>query len=264
MSKKGQIAIFVIAAVIIIALVVAGFYFRDSIFSSKSSAEVKDVSDYVQTCLNDVSKQAVYAIGQQGGYFTVPKSSINYTIFPVPFYVYGGNNIVPKKEVVESGIQQYVESNFDKCVGNFSAIQTGGVSVKKSTTKATVLISQSGVNINLKVPITVTKGDSSNVVSDFKTVVSPVKIISILAAANEIAVSESSGSKTICLTCINTVAEKYDLNVSITDTQNTNEYVFTLIDSTSRFAGFDYEWNFAAKYNFANCVSAGSCLEALQ
>ncbi|MEI6731523.1 MAG: hypothetical protein WCK90_02465, partial [archaeon] len=213
MNKKGQVTIFVIVAVIIVVLAVGGYYFRDSLFASSSNPATVGAENYVKTCLKNATQEAVFAIGQQGGYFDTPAGANNFSVLASPYYMIGSENLVPKKEVVESELSKYVKFSLDRCLGDFSSLKQTGISVKAGVSKVTTTLFNDRVDFALNLPITVSQGDKSFVLSNFKSEVAPVRIPIILAASSEIVASELKNTKSICSNCIDSIAEKYKLNV---------------------------------------------------
>lgn len=83
-SKRAQITVFVILGLIIIITVSLLFYFKNSTIKIKPPVEnlevtddVKPIQTYVIECLKSVSKEALFKIGQNGGYINITQLKIS-------------------------------------------------------------------------------------------------------------------------------------------------------------------------------------------
>jgi len=263
MNRRGQITIFVIIAIVIVASIGTVVYIQ-STKKVAESPEVKEVRTFTETCLKQTAKDAIFLVGEQGGYYNVPNISNNFTLFPKPYYIYETQNLVPQKEKVEEEIGKHIKENIDNCLNNFSEFKQKGIDVKKGKNNIYVKLIRKEVDIKVTTPITITWENSTNLISEFNTVVAPVRILDLLKASNEIATSETKDPQAICMTCIDEIAKKYDLDVSIIPTDERNDLIYIISDSQSNYAGIPYYWSFAAKYRFPHCTEAKGCLEALK
>jgi len=265
MIKRGQVTIFIIIAVLIIAAV-GGIVFIENIKKAAESPEVKEVSGFVSDCLQQTSEDAVITIGDQGGYYNIPERANYFLFFPKPYYIYETQNFVPIKATLEKELGSYIEDNIDICLDDFEALTRQGYTIKKAgSNKATVRIDgrSNTVSVSAKVPVSVSKGNTTNLVTDFSAGVMPVRFETLLKASSDIAKSETIDPRTICITCIQEIAQNYSLQVTITDTDDRNEFIYTLIDEQSNFTGLPFEYSFAARYKFPDCADVESCAKAL-
>src|SRR3989344_9340452 len=93
--KRGQVTYFIIAGLIVLIAVILIFSARLSllkdVYEEQTAkllgvpADIKPVEDYVQECLNDVSKTGVDFVLLQGGYYA-PKEYIPLDIFKVAYW----------------------------------------------------------------------------------------------------------------------------------------------------------------------------------
>lgn len=264
--KKGQISMFVIVAIVII-VVILGAYFMYGSVSQKSSQnlspEAQQVKSYVDECLKSTLTEAVVTIGEQGGYYKVPVNGNSFFFFAKPYYFNGKQTSVPEKIILETEMASYIQDNLDSCLDSFSYFDGKGMKITKASNKASVKINGLVVSAKVVSSVDVAVGDSSSSVKDFSASVSPVRFDTLLKASNEIASSESKDPRTMCLSCIKTIAGNNGLSIQILDTDNRNEFVYKLIDDQSNFTGVSYEYKFAARYTFPDCVALEDCYNAL-
>jgi len=263
MIKRGQVTIFIIIAILIFAAI-GGIVYIEGVKKPSESPEVKEVSGFVSDCLQQVSEDAVIAIGEQGGYYNLPEITNYFLFFPKPYYIYETQNLVPLKGLLEKSINDYIASNIDFCLGDFSDFEQRGLDVRKTNSnRVTTRIRGNEVLISAKIPIRITKDNSTSLVNDFSALVRPVRLETLLKASRDIAASETKDPRTICITCIQDIAQNYSLQVTITDTDDRNEFIYTLIDEQSNFTGLPFEYSFAARYRFPDCTTTEECFNAL-
>ena len=108
-SKGGQVAIFVVVAIIIVAALVSFFIFKDKIFKTEISAEFRPVYDYYLSCIEGEVLRGADILGNQGGYIELPEfkpgsdyapfsSQLDFFGMPVQYWYYiSGNGVVEEK-----------------------------------------------------------------------------------------------------------------------------------------------------------------------
>lgn len=258
-NRKGQVTIFVIIAILIIALSFAIFLFF-------KKTNVDDINGeriylYAKNCLEQVSEQAVLEIGEQGGY-----SSLNASIysFPyiVPVYMNKGEKKIPTKEIIEKEISLYISNYVPECFGNFSEFVNEGFSIKTGEIKTTTTIKEDSVKINSDIPLTVSKGESSVIFRSFSTIIKPVRIPKMLEISEIIVDRQIDYSKAICLSCL-VLNEENDISLKIFETDNNNEFVYVISDNSSFISGVAYNFSFGIRYDFPICNTNKGCFNEL-
>lgn len=176
-NKKGQVAIFVIIALIIVGGIVTFFVFREQLFGAGVSAEFRPVFDYYKSCIEAETKAAIDLAGSQGGRIFVdsylagseyaPSSSqLNFLGFPVPYWFYiSGNGLVkesvPTKAEIQNEISQYISERVnDNC--NFNDFYAKGFSVTLSAPVVKTTISESNLIVNVDSDMVVLKEDGAS------------------------------------------------------------------------------------------------------
>jgi uncharacterized protein (UPF0333 family) len=170
MGKKGQITLYIIIFLVII-LVIGGtvFYFTNQV-KAKNDRAVKDAisasaagdSDYsvvnlfVQECLEMSAINGVFDLGNQGGYFTLPKETITTEKGEVPFFYRPGKQMSPNKRKIITEFQDYIKYNTVKCA-DFSVLKKRGINVKGKEPEVVVKLLEDEAVIELSYPLTVTK-----------------------------------------------------------------------------------------------------------
>ncbi len=175
MTRRGQMTVFVIIAIAIVAAVVIYFIARGELGISGISPELQPVFDYYEGCINQEAKAAIELAQSQGGFVNIenyapgseyaPTSSqLNFLGFPVPYWYYvSGNGLikenVPLKSDIEEEIAEYVEEKINDC--DFDSFYAQGFSIEINDADAEVNIEDENVNIAIDSDLVVSKGEDS-------------------------------------------------------------------------------------------------------
>src|SRR3989338_10537230 len=115
-NKKGQVAIFVIIALVIVGGIVLLYSYREQIFVKSIPAELRPVFDYYQSCVEEQGRAAIDLAESQGGRVDpgiyVPgseyapfSSQLNFLGFPVSYWFYlSGNGLIRENIPSKSGM----------------------------------------------------------------------------------------------------------------------------------------------------------------
>ena len=153
-DKKGQVTIFIILAIIIVAGVVLYFILQGG-GKVELSPEMQPVYDYYLSCVEEHARQGVGLLGEQGGYIEPPdfilgsqympfSSQLDFFGQPVPYWMYvSGNNLlkeqVPSKGDMEEQLADYVGDRLSDC--DFSIWNNQGYDV---------YVEQGSVDVHIK------------------------------------------------------------------------------------------------------------------
>lgn len=175
MSKRGQIAIFVIIAVVIIGLIVSFFAFRGS-FGTNIPGELQPVFSYYTDCISQQTKAAVNLAGLQGGRIDTQdyapgnnlnpfSSHLNFLGNYIPYwYTFSSSNVIkknaPSQNEMESDISEYIAENLNnEC--DFSSFYQQGFSIQTSQPSVDVSVRDNEVKTAVSATLKVSKGDLS-------------------------------------------------------------------------------------------------------
>lgn len=174
-NKKGQLTIFVIVAVIIVAIIGIYFLVRGKLGISGIPAELTPVFDYYESCIEQETRAAIDLAGTQGGYveagnyapgseYAPFSSQLNFLGFPIPYWYYvAGNGLikeqVPSKADIEKGIADYVEARLNDC--NFDNFYAQGFDINFNKPEVRVKIENNRVDVDVISNLAVSKGEES-------------------------------------------------------------------------------------------------------
>jgi hypothetical protein len=245
-NRSGQISIFIIIAVIIVVVIAIIFIVRGNNFGKeKVPAQVLPVYSFVSDCIKDTGENAVYYIGQTGGYFESPNLS---TDFGIAYYFDKGKNFMPAKENIEKEIENYTNYMLGFCTGDFSNLSDYKVIPEKIKTDAK--IEEGKVVFNVEYPLSISKGTATYTLKNFDDIEIPVRLNEVYDLAANITREQMVDLNNICITCIYDAAKDKDMYVEMNDLPDNESIVFTIRDDKSTVVGGDYRFNFANRYEF--------------
>ena len=162
-SRKGQITIFVIIAILIVAGIALFFYVKNKNSSLTPSipTEIQPVYDYVNDCIQQTGYTAVYIVGQLGGYCNLD----DYLTEKNTYYLKDNVPLFPSKEVIEANIASCMESEVELCVRQ---INLTGFLIKSKNPNINILLEDSKVVINAEYPLVVEKEGYSYELHEFR------------------------------------------------------------------------------------------------
>ncbi len=181
-SKKGQVAIFIILAILIVALSVLFFVFKDALFKNKQTSEVSSIYNSFVTCLRGDLAQGVNVIESQGGYIYLPdyekgseympfSSQLDFLGNPIPYWYYvSGNNIqkeqVPSKKDMQQELERFINTHARGCL--FDEYYSQGYNIVMGNPDASITILDNKVSLDLKMDFSIKRGEESFVAREHK------------------------------------------------------------------------------------------------
>ncbi|MEK6906538.1 MAG: hypothetical protein AABW81_02870 [Nanoarchaeota archaeon] len=182
MGNKGQVTIFIIIAILIVALVTGIFIYKNNTVSSNIPTSIEPVYTSFLSCLNDKTKVGIDILESQGGYIYLPdfEPGSTYSPFssqlvflgnPIPYWYYvSGNNIqkeqVPSKRVIEKQLGDFIDEKIREC--NFDSYYENGFEINNGEPEAKVTINNQAVDVVLSMDMTIIKGEESVNIKEHK------------------------------------------------------------------------------------------------
>ncbi|MFH1325830.1 MAG: hypothetical protein ABIH49_03640 [archaeon] len=238
-SKRGQLTIFIIIGIVVIASAAVFFSVRNQIGLDFLGSETQPVSSFVQECVEKAGVEGIYSIGYGGGYLNVPEPSF-YEI--IPYYYLDGKNYMPEKEKIAEEISGYVDESVLKCTGNFSDF--GDFQIEKGEISTSTRIDDNSVFLDVNFPLSVSKENNTNILKNFKAEI-PVRLGVVYDSIAE--VMDKQTEQGICLSCITNVDKRNDIYTDIYDFENRTK-IIVFRDENSKINGEAFEFVFANKY----------------
>ncbi len=168
-SKKAQLTIFVIIAVVIVAAI-AGYVIYRNQTAIKISSEFISAKQNIDACLSDALMSSIYSNGLEGGYFNVPEPKLSYLSSDIPIYYSAKTNTayVPSEQELERQLALTVNDSSYLCLDTFNEIrnESYGLTVGAMSSVKTMIKNQT-VEADINWPIVLSKGDKTQEISQF-------------------------------------------------------------------------------------------------
>jgi hypothetical protein len=242
-QKRGQITIFVIIAILIVAGILLFFYIQNKTSSLTPTIpkDVPPVYNFVQDCLKETSENALIRIGEQGGYFLIfDEPSIEGRI---PYYLQGTQDSIPTQQEIEQNLAGFVREELGFCILNFKDFKEDyKITSELKLSQAKILSNK--VRFSLDYPITITKEETAYQLEDFSVDI-PVRADKIIKISQEVIAEQKLHSESICLSCLYDLGNNYGAHIDMLDYGNST--IFIIIDDNYKINNASYEWSFAVK-----------------
>jgi len=134
-AKKSQVTMFIIFGIILLlALLYIIFFNQEALSSIKEvNPEAIPVQNYVESCIEQLGREAINLIGYNGGYIYFPPNVNNNPLsylsegpsakFKNPYWWYQGITSIPTEDYIEDQISIFIDENLQKCINEFSVFE---------------------------------------------------------------------------------------------------------------------------------------------
>lgn len=245
-SKASQITVFIILAIAIIALLI--LYFSTQInFIEETNPEIKGIYNFIDNCIAKTGEDAIYHIGQTGGYFLSPAKS---TESGIAYYFDKNTALVPLKESIEQDLSIYMNELLFFCTKNF--VDFPDFNIKQEQIQTRTKITKDKVVFNINYPLTISKDNKKYFLKNFNKEI-PSRLDTIYNVAYEITKEQMLYFSGICVNCISDISFENKVFVSIlNDPFDQSTIIFSIIDDQYKIKDQDYRFYFANKYDLEN------------
>jgi hypothetical protein len=166
-SKRGQLTLFVILGVIVVAGVGTYFAVSRGVFDG-SSSKFPEVNSLIEGCLEEVTLDGIYFNSLQGGYYDVPEPKVEIDFLEVPVYFDKSSVVnVPSKEVLERELAKAIEEVVDLCFDVEDLREKGYEADVSGSSKVKVRLNNDYVDVEVEKNVVVSQGESSASFSKF-------------------------------------------------------------------------------------------------
>ena len=186
-QRRGQLTVFIIISLVIVAAVVLYFVFRGTAVSQiQIPADLQPAYTNFLSCLEDNALTGVTMLESQGGYIYLPELELGSQYYPfnsqlvflgnsIPYWYYvSGNSMqktqVPTKTEMEQQIERFINDRIRDC--SFQTYYQQGFVVSMEEPDSRVTINSDNVEINLAMDMTLEKGSSNAIIKNHNRIVS--------------------------------------------------------------------------------------------
>ena len=243
-SKKSQTTIFIIIAIVIVVGLILYFSIRGGLIIEQINPEISPINSFIDSCISNIGEDAIYHIGETGGYFLYSERS---TKTGIAYYFDKGQNLFPSKEKIQDELSLYMNKMLFFCLENFADFSDFEISqgIIKTETK----IIEGKVIFNVEYPLTISKGENSYFLKNFEKEI-PSRLNTIYEVSSAIIEEQMLDFNNICINCLGDIAFDNKIYVTFSDDVFDEETViFSIIDDEYKINGEDYFFYFANKYS---------------
>src|SRR3989344_8389777 len=207
-DKRGQLSIFIIIAIMLVASFVLFILIRERIQSRIAMPEINAVRTYIEQCIEDTGAEVVYEIGENGGYFFPPELSAG---SGVAYYYINKESQMPSKAQIENEISLYLNEKLFFCTRNFDNFPN--LEIIQGEISSDVSIKSEEVVLNVRYPVRISRDNDTAVIRDFNSIKIPVRFGIVYDSIRE-TIDRQEPSRGICISCILEISLKNDLYVN--------------------------------------------------
>ncbi len=180
--KKGQVTIFIIIAVLIVAGVLVYFALRTGISKEIVPSYAEPVYKTFLECVENSVSSGISILESQGGYIYSPEfepgskhmpfsSHLNFLGNPIPYWYYvSGNNIqkeqIPSKKLMEEQLERFVSEKINNCYYENYYEQGFEISFGEASSKTS--IRENRVDAEIDLDLTISKENESFLIRKHK------------------------------------------------------------------------------------------------
>lgn len=240
-NNKGQVTIFIIIAVVIIAIIALFFVFRGKFFPEESSVETSPIYVHVLSCLESTTEEGIEYIALRGGFYNIPEEVyFSYLADEDSYYYIHSIRRIPSIESIESELENYIKDNLKICL-DIKSLEEEGYEVTLGELLVDLTVKDEEVDAEATYPITLKKGDYTSRFKDFEVEVDS-NVNRIYTASEEIVNSYSLKPGFVCMTCLEDISYNYDVTIKSTVLADEEVIWFSVFDSES-----ELNWRFVVE-----------------
>jgi hypothetical protein len=172
-SKKAQVTIFVILALIIIVGIILLFLFKSPIESTV--IDEKNPQSFIDSCVREATEEAIDILSEQGGDI-IPLGSTMYESRNISYLCYNANYYIPcvnQKPMlidhIESEIDDYIKPKVEDCFNLLkSELEQENYEIEIGSMDLTTELKRGQVLVNINRDFKISKGDDVRKFTSFK------------------------------------------------------------------------------------------------
>ena len=253
MNKRGQVTLFIIIAIAIVAAIILVILFqRGTIGGGLPSSDIAKVKTYFSDCFEIKTKEAILFIGKHGGYYDLNDvESISFLDEQTAYYWKGNQNFVPQIEIIQDELNSYLNDNIGGCFLSLTLDYeiTFEDCIAYSNIQPIDNIS-SDIEIKFDCPMTIRKGGGSSRLKEIEIhVVAPIE--RLLVISNEVVSEYAKKLGYLSMINLDEIAINNDViikAVPITKEISEPEHIWFLItDKNLKFEDKNITWRFVTE-----------------
>jgi len=181
-NKKGQVTVFIIIAILIVAAIGIFFTFKDQLMGTAIPASIEPVYMQFLSCVEENLLVGIDVLESQGGYIFLPEfergsryypfsSQLDFAGSAVPYWYYVSENGFEKEQVpslqeIENELEKFMVDQIHDC--DFDLYYDQGFMIDKEIPKAKVNIKNNEVEVKIDMAMKIERVDESSLIKSHK------------------------------------------------------------------------------------------------
>lgn len=256
MTKKGQLTLFILVAVIIVVGIVGTVFFVSQSGKTKATdvyfqeaavaAQVDVIKVYIEDCIESVTKESLILVAVQGGYYTPPSRKFSYAPVFFPYYYYEGQIVFPTLSKIESELERSTNNKIIDCLDDADH-ESFELNYNRAETEVSITKDNAYFKIDLPIKIEQEGHTMTLELEDF-SINHNSSLYEMYEVAEYITQSHKEDPEYYCISCVAEMARQRDLFVYVFP-QIANELVtgIMIYENKSQIAD-PYSFVFFNKY----------------
>jgi len=233
-AKKGQIAVFVIIAVMIVLGILLVIFVGGGSYDQASFEGSNEIDRELRDCFNQRSIDATRLAGLQGGYVNLPENHIRNGDSKITYGLRNGKNVLIRKNDMEKEIASYLSIAMPFCLNDNLIVANTELEIASVDVK----IRNDFVMIENDIIVGVVKGEESYTLEETYEVSLNVNLGNMHNVANEIVNRHVSDNEFVDVSYLASL--NYDVNfVTLED-----KVIYTIIDEDNKLQEVPYSFVF--------------------
>jgi len=223
MTKRGQLTLFILIAVVIVVGIVGTVFFVSQSGKSRTTdvyfqeaavaAQVDAMKVQIEDCIDSVTKESLILVAVQGGYYTPPSRKFSYAPVFFPYYYYEGQITFPTLSKIESELEKSTNDKIIDCLDK-SDYENFELSYNRAETEVSVTEDNAYFEIDLPIKIEQEGHTMTLELEDF-SINHNSSLYEMYEVAEYITQSHKEDAEYYCISCVAEMARERDLFVYV-------------------------------------------------
>ena len=247
MQKRGQLTIFIIVGIILVAIIASLIFIfseQEKITEDPEVINTAEITNYVEGCIKQTAKESLLDISSKGGYFILPEKATKDLTENVPILIEDGKTFFFSNSAVSKEISLYVDSLVGLCLKDFAIFEDQGYFVTQNPPQTESTLTPEFLIVETTLPLKITKNQETTEISKFQVEIPIKRFYQILTSSEKIVLAIKDN---LCLSCISKITSENNLFIETMPLEK-GLYLFEIRDSNYFINNQEYEFRFAAKY----------------
>jgi len=241
LSKRGQVTLFIIIAIVIVALCLGGYFLYKEQHQKADIAfneVVTNAKSYSKDRINYAVENSLHLICFQGGYSKISTKHLDMQFYSIPYYSSNNQTNVPNKDIVKTELIKEIKSRLNEVSLNFSNVE-----IRKENPEVDINITEQ-IKIFVKFPITIKKDKNVASLQNDYSYKYNLDFNKFLDVSQEIANNSMNNPTSLDPEFLLNLQNKYNIIISpIIYDENT--IIYRLIENNTQINENQFEFDFA-------------------